>query len=64
VQFEGCGPQDQAPVEATRRPDVLTFTSPKLTAPLAVTGQLVATLYVSSNCTDTGAWRGRLCTSL
>lgn len=51
--FESCGPLDQAGLEATSRGDVLSFTSPKLAAPLAITGPVVATLYVASNCTDT-----------
>jgi len=46
-----CGPLDQTPVEA--RGDVMSYTSEPLTVPLALTGPLVVTLFVSSNCTDT-----------
>ena len=51
--FNTCGPMDQRSVEALNRTDVLTFTSDPLAAPLAITGPLVANLFVSSNCTDT-----------
>jgi len=48
-----CGPLDQQKIEAPYRKDVLTFTSAVLTAPSALTGPIIAVLYVSSNCTDT-----------
>ena len=35
------------------RADILSFTTPVLTAPLTVTGELRATLYVSCDCPDT-----------
>jgi len=41
-----CGPKDQSSVES--RPDVLIFTSEPLKEPLAVTGPLSASLFVSS----------------
>jgi len=46
-----CGPLDQTPV--LDRPDVLRFSTPVLTAPLAVTGAVDAVLYVSSDQVDT-----------
>jgi predicted acyl esterase len=46
-----CGPLDQAEVDA--RSDVLTFTTPVLEDELALTGPLLATLYVSSDAIDT-----------
>ncbi len=36
--FTKCGPLDQTPVEAPVRSDVLSFTSPALSAPLVLTG--------------------------
>jgi putative CocE/NonD family hydrolase len=45
------GPRDQRPVEA--RPDVLTFTSDKLTDALEVTGPVTVTLYAATSATDT-----------
>lgn len=45
------GPMDQRPVES--RPDVLLFTSEKLTEPVEVTGRITATLFISSDCPDT-----------
>ncbi len=45
------GPMDQRKVES--RPDVLLFTSKTLTEPVEITGPVVATLYVSSDCPDT-----------
>jgi predicted acyl esterase len=45
------GPMDQRPVET--RDDVLLFTSEPLTAPLEVTGRIVAKLFVESDCPDT-----------
>jgi predicted acyl esterase len=45
------GPKDQRPVED--RADVLLFTSPKLDAPLEMTGRIVAHLWVSSSARDT-----------
>ncbi|MFJ3923389.1 CocE/NonD family hydrolase [Streptomyces sp. NPDC090022] len=46
-QFVGgdCGPLDQREVE--RRPDVLCFTTPALTAPLTVIGEVRLTAYVT-----------------
>jgi len=46
-----CGPQLQNSVED--RGDVIVFTTEPLTQDLFLTGQMTATLYVSSNCTDT-----------
>ena len=46
-----CGPQDQSPLES--RKDVLVFTTAPLTTQLAVTGELTATLYVTSSALDT-----------
>ncbi|MEU2621512.1 CocE/NonD family hydrolase [Streptomyces sp. NPDC007157] len=46
-----CGPLDQRAVED--RPDVLCYTGPRLDAPLVVSGQVVAELYVSSSAPDT-----------
>jgi len=51
--FGGCGPQDQRPVEATARADVLTFTSSAFTATTATTGSWKAYIYVSSSANDT-----------
>src|SRR5207248_8163352 len=45
------GPKDQRKVET--RPDVLLFTTEALAEPLEVTGRILATLYVSSDCPDT-----------
>ena len=45
------GPWDQRGVESRR--DVLLFTTDALTSPTEVTGRLLATLYVSSDCPDT-----------
>jgi predicted acyl esterase len=45
------GPMDQRRVES--RPDVLTFTSHVLDAPVEITGRIRAKLYVSSDCPDT-----------
>jgi len=45
------GPRDQRPVE--NRPDVLLFTSSRLTAPLEVTGRIYVKLWVSSSTLDT-----------
>ena len=44
-------PEDYTQEET--RGDILSFTSPVLTAPLTVTGELRATLYVSCDCPDT-----------
>jgi predicted acyl esterase len=49
--FLTCGPRDQQFVDA--REDVLTFTSDPLSSPLAITGKVTATIYVSSNREDT-----------
>lgn len=46
-----CGPYDQSSLET--RTDILLFTSDVLAAPFAITGRLIAELFVSSNCTDT-----------
>lgn len=46
-----CGPLDQRPLES--RPDVLVYTTAPLTAPLAITGGLEATVWISTNVTDT-----------
>lgn len=46
-----AGPFDQTPVES--RDDVLVFTSDILTEPYEATGQIVAKLFVTSNCPDT-----------
>ena len=48
-----CGPLDQRPIEAEKRQDVLLFTSAPLTAPLAVTGGLDATIFLSTDAKDT-----------
>eukprot|EP01061_Rhynchopus_euleeides_P008853 TRINITY_DN18004_c0_g7_i1.p2 TRINITY_DN18004_c0_g7~~TRINITY_DN18004_c0_g7_i1.p2 ORF type:complete len:602 (+),score=254.27 TRINITY_DN18004_c0_g7_i1:41-1807(+) len=48
-----CGALDQSGVESANRSDVLTFTSEVLTEDLAITGPLMASLSVASNCTDT-----------
>jgi predicted acyl esterase len=45
------GPKDQRQVET--RPDVLLFTTEALAEPLEVSGRIMATLYVSSDCPDT-----------
>ncbi len=45
------GPMDQRPVEG--RPDVVTFTSAPLGAPLEVTGRVKARVFVSSSAADT-----------
>ena len=46
-----CGPLDQA--ENDKRSDLLKFETPLLLEPLALTGPLVATLFVSSDAVDT-----------
>lgn len=46
-----CGPLDQSEVDA--RSDVLKFQTPVLESELALTGALMATLYVSSDAIDT-----------
>jgi predicted acyl esterase len=46
-----AGPFDQTSVES--RDDVLVFTSDTLTEPYEATGQIIAKLYVSSDCPDT-----------
>lgn len=48
-----CGPLDQTPLEQAGRGDLLLFTSAPLAAPLALTGALEATVYISTNVTDT-----------
>jgi len=45
------GPMDQRRIEG--RPDVLTFTSTPLEAPLEVTGRIRARVFISSSATDT-----------
>ncbi|WP_223690705.1 CocE/NonD family hydrolase [Leifsonia poae] len=47
----GCGPVDQSAVE--QRADVLTFTTPVLTDPVEVTGQVTLRAYVTSSAFDT-----------
>jgi len=49
--FLKCGPLDQSEVET--RDDVLLFETDALASPLAVTGPLVATLFVGSSANDT-----------
>lgn len=46
-----AGTWDQKSVES--RGDVLVFSTPILTEPLTVVGQITATLFIESNCTDT-----------
>ncbi len=46
-----AGIYDQSTLEL--RDDVLSFTTPSLTEPLTVLGQMEMTFFVSSNCTDT-----------
>eukprot|EP00049_Salpingoeca_infusionum_P013816 m.257756 g.257756 ORF g.257756 m.257756 type:complete len:607 (-) comp15534_c4_seq1:174-1994(-) len=46
-----CGPWDQSVLE--QRDDVLSFTSQPLTSEIAITGDMQAVIYLSSNCTDT-----------
>lgn len=46
-----CGPWDQSSLE--KRPDVVSFTLPPLTATMALTGHMYAELFVSSNRNDT-----------
>jgi len=46
-----CGPLDQRPLE--NRPDVQIYTSAPLTSAVALSGPVMATLYVSTNVTDT-----------
>lgn len=45
------GPYDQRPVST--RPDVLSFSTPPLTAPLEATGNFAVELYISSDAPDT-----------
>jgi len=45
------GPYDQTPVES--RPDVLLFTTPELSTPLQIVGQIQVKLWASSDRTDT-----------
>jgi putative CocE/NonD family hydrolase len=45
------GPMDQRRVES--RPDVLLFTTDPLAEPVEVTGQILAKLYIASDCPDT-----------
>mmetsp|Transcript_27866 Transcript_27866/g.44636 ORF Transcript_27866/g.44636 Transcript_27866/m.44636 type:complete len:634 (-) Transcript_27866:1905-3806(-) len=47
----GCGPADQSHLE--KRHDIALFTSEALEQPLAVTGRITATMFVSSNREDT-----------
>lgn len=49
--FDFCGPRDEQYVND--RSDVLTFQSDPLPSPLAITGRISATLFVSSDCDDT-----------
>ncbi|HEX7319415.1 MAG TPA: CocE/NonD family hydrolase [bacterium] len=53
----GYGPINQNPIEG--RPDVLVYTTPVLTAPVAVIGKLQAVLYAASNRFDTD-WTVRI----
>ena len=46
-----AGTWDQQSLES--RDDVLVFTTPTLTEPLTIVGQITTTLYIESNCTDT-----------
>ena len=46
-----CGPLDQAAID--QRADVLKFQTPVFNEELALTGPLLATLYVSSDAIDT-----------
>ena len=48
-----CGPLDQRPNEAAGRPDILIFTSEVLDAPLAVVGELTASVFFSTDVLDT-----------
>ena len=48
-----CGPLDQRPIEQAKRQDVLIFTTPVLTEPVALAGLLQATVFFSTNVTDT-----------
>ena len=48
-----CGPRNQAPLE--KRADVLVFTSDVLTEPLAITGGVDATIFLSTSVVDTDA---------
>jgi len=49
-----CGPLDQRPTESGKRSDVLTFTTTPLTKPMVITGDIFASLWVSSaNVNDT-----------
>eukprot|EP01104_Vermistella_antarctica_P003057 TRINITY_DN13216_c0_g1_i1.p1 TRINITY_DN13216_c0_g1~~TRINITY_DN13216_c0_g1_i1.p1 ORF type:complete len:668 (-),score=118.71 TRINITY_DN13216_c0_g1_i1:42-2045(-) len=50
--LDNCGPYDQQELETTRN-DLVLFTSDVLAAPVALTGRIRATLFVSSNATDT-----------
>lgn len=49
--FEMSGPVDQRETEA--RPDVVSFSSAPLPAPVAITGRIVAELFVASSAVDT-----------
>jgi len=51
--FIPCGPLDQRPVEQGNRSDVLTFTTPALTTVTPVMGNMIVTLYVTSDQVDT-----------
>lgn len=53
-----AGPRDNRPLEA--RPDVLTYTTPKLTRPVTVIGPVRLVLYVRSSLEHTDFF-GRLC---
>ncbi len=53
----GYGPINQNPIEG--RPDVLVYTTPVLTAPVAVIGKLQAVLYAASDRFDTD-WTARI----
>lgn len=51
--FWQCGPVDQAPLEAQNRDDMLLFSSGVFESEMALSGPLMARLYVSSSAVDT-----------
>ncbi len=53
-----AGPMNQNPIES--RNDILVFSTPKLTQPLEVTGQITARIWISSDAPDTDLFV-RLC---
>jgi putative CocE/NonD family hydrolase len=56
--IQPCGPQDQRGVE--NRSDVLLFTSEVLSAPLAITGPIQASLFVSAAAVNDTDFTGKL----